>query len=88
MKDNNINSAELARKINKTRQNVYDMYKRDDMEVKLLLTVSDALNHNFLEDIYPQDKNIITIDAFFDTIKKMVKEEILTTKKCTKQQKK
>jgi len=55
VKENNINSADLARKIGRTRQNIYDLYKRDDIEVKLLLTISEVLNHNFLEDIYPPD---------------------------------
>ena len=78
VKENNINSAELARKIGKTRQNIYDLYKRDDIEVKLFLTISEALNHNFFEDIYPQknDQNAINIDMVFEVLKKLVKEKI------------
>ncbi|MDR2840272.1 MAG: helix-turn-helix transcriptional regulator [Paludibacter sp.] len=76
VKQNNISSAELARKVGKTRQNIYDLYKRDDVEVKLLLTLCDALNHNFVEDIYPADKNAISIDDIFDTLKTLVKEKI------------
>ena len=78
VKENNINSAELARKIGKTRQNIYDLYKREDIEVKLLLTISEALNHNFFEDIYPQkiDLNAKNIDLAFEVLKKMVKENI------------
>ena len=76
VKENNINSAELARKIGKTRQNIYDLYKRDDIEVKLFLTVSEALNHNFLEDIYPQKKAPITIETVFEALKELVKEKL------------
>jgi len=78
VRENNINSAELARKIGKTRQNIYDLYKREDIEVKLFLTISEALNHDFFADICPQkkDNNIITVDAVFDVLKGLVKEKI------------
>ena len=76
VKENHINSADLARKIGKTRQNLYDLYKRDDIEVKLFLTISEVLNHDFLEDIYPLKKNQITIDTVFKVLKNLVKEEI------------
>ena len=76
VRENNINSAELARKIKKTRQNVYDLYKRDDIEVKLFLTLCDTLNHNFLDDIYPQKNDQATVDAVFDALKTIVKKEI------------
>jgi len=78
VKENNINSAELARKIGKTRQNIYDLYKRDDIEVKLFLTISEALNHNFFEDIYStkNNQNARDIDVVFDTLKKLVREKI------------
>ena len=76
VRENNINSAELARKINKTRQNVYDLYKRDDIEVKLFLTLCDVLNHNFLEDIYPQKNDQVAVDTVFDVLRTIVKKEI------------
>jgi len=78
VRENHINSAELARRIGKTRQNVYDLYKRDDIEVKLLLAISEALNHNFLEDIHPHknDQKTINIDMVFDVLKKMVREKL------------
>jgi len=76
VRENNINSAELARKIGKTRQNVYDLYKRDDIEVKLFLTISEVLNHNFFEDIYPQKNGQNTLDKVFEVLKNMVREKL------------
>ena len=76
VKENHINSAELARKIGKTRQNLYDLYKRDDIEVKLFLTISETLNHDFLEDICPPKNGQITIDSVFEALKKLIKDEI------------
>jgi len=58
VKENNINSADLARKVGKTRQNIYDLFKRDDIEVKLFLAISEALQHNFIEDLVPFEKKI------------------------------
>ena len=71
----NINTAELARKIGKTRQNLYDFYKREDVEVKLLLTISEALNHDFFEDIKPNRKNA-DVDRVFDVLKEVIKERM------------
>ena len=78
VKENRINSAQLARDICKTRQNIYDLYKRDDVEVKLLLTISEVLQHNFFEDIYPAKKNSsnVDIDTVFEVLKELVAEKI------------
>lgn len=77
VKENHINSAELARKIGKTRQNIYDLYKRDDIEVKLLLAISDALGHNFINDICtPQPTSQSSVDDVMDALKQLVKEKI------------
>jgi len=76
VKENNIKSADLARKIGKTRQNVYDLYKRDDIEVKLFLTISEALQHNFLDSLLPEEKKVSDIDSVFDTLKLLVQEKM------------
>ena len=78
VKENHINSAQLARDVCKTRQNIYDLYKRDDIEVKLLLAISEALNHNFFEDIYPSNKNMqdVNVDNVFAALKELVVERI------------
>ena len=76
VRENHINSAELARKIGKTRQNVYDLYKRDDIEVKLFLTISEVLNHDFLSDIYPKKESNCTVDEVFDALKELVIQKI------------
>ena len=49
VRERRIKDVEFARMIGRSKQNVYDMYKRNDMEVKLLLTCSKALQHNFLK---------------------------------------
>jgi len=79
VKKNNIKSADLARKVGKTRQNIYDLYKRDDIEVKLFLAISDALQHNFMDELRPTDKKNIGLDTVFDTLKSLVEEKMNET---------
>ena len=79
VKENNINTAELARKVGKTRQNIYDLYKRDDIDVKLFLAISDALQHNFMGELYPSNKRNSNLDTIFDTLKLLVEEKLKET---------
>ena len=56
VRENNIKDVEVARRIGKSKQNVYDLYKRNDVEVKLLLTLSQALNYDFFQHLVKQKK--------------------------------
>jgi len=76
VKENNINSAELARKVGKTRQNIYDLYKRDDIEVKLFLAISEALQHDFINELLLSNNKNSDLDTVFDTLKLLVKEKL------------
>jgi DNA-binding Xre family transcriptional regulator len=76
VKENNINSADLARKVGKSRQNIYDLYKRDDIEVKLFLAISEALQHNFIEELSFANNKNTDLDTVFDTLKLLVKEKL------------
>jgi hypothetical protein len=76
VKENNINSADIARKVGKTRQNIYDLYKRDDIEVKLFLAISEALQHNFIDELRFSNKKRSDLDTVFDTLKLLVEEKL------------
>ena len=43
--------AEFARRINCGRPNVYSIFERNTIDVLQLVSISNALNHNFLNDI-------------------------------------
>ena len=43
--------AEFARRINCARPNVYSIFERYDIGVEQLIDISEALDHNFLDDI-------------------------------------
>jgi DNA-binding Xre family transcriptional regulator len=49
VKQNNIKDAELAKKWGRSRQNVYDLYKRNDVEVKTLLTICEIVGYDFFQ---------------------------------------
>lgn len=46
-----LSVAEFARRINCGRPNVYSIFERNTIDVKQLVAVCKALNHNFLNDI-------------------------------------
>ena len=52
--DSGLSVAELARRIHTTRSNVYFIFERSSIDIKQLLDLCKALNHNFLDDIQIQ----------------------------------
>ena len=46
-----ISVTEFARRINCARPNVYSIFERYDISVEQLIDISEALDHNFLDDI-------------------------------------
>lgn len=49
--ESGLSVAEFARRINCGRPNVYSIFERSTIDVKQLITICKALNHNFLNDI-------------------------------------
>ena len=43
--------TEFARRINCARPNVYSIFERYDIGVEQLINISEALDHNFLDDV-------------------------------------
>ena len=55
-----LKDIEFAEKIQKSRQTVYDLYKRDNVDVKLLLTISKALDYDFFKHFVKEQKMLDT----------------------------
>lgn len=55
-----MSKREFARRINKTSQNVYDIFERKTIDTGLLLTISDVLDFNFFEPYSIQVKNNVS----------------------------
>lgn len=49
--ESGLSVAEFARRIHTTRSNVYFIFERPSIDMKQLLDICEALNHNFLDDI-------------------------------------
>ena len=48
--ESGMSVSELARRLRCERTNVYSIFKRRTLDVELLAMLSEALNHNFLDD--------------------------------------
>lgn len=46
---NGVKAVELARRINKSRQHVNSILNKEDIDVKLLFTISEALDYDFMK---------------------------------------
>ena len=44
--------SEFARRLNCHRQNVYDIFKRQDIDLSLLQRISKVLEHDFVTELY------------------------------------
>lgn len=49
LKEKGMTKSEFARRINKSRQNVQDVFKRHSLDTDLLADVSRVLNFNFFQ---------------------------------------
>ena len=56
VRESNIKDIDFAKRIGKSKQNIYDLYKRSDVEVKLLLTISRALEYDFFQHFSKREK--------------------------------
>ena len=49
--ESGLSVAEFARRIHCERTNVYKIFNRQSIDVETLVKISEALEHNFLEDV-------------------------------------
>ena len=49
LSQSSLSVAEFARRINKTRENVYNIFKRPSIDTALLKQISETLNHDFFQ---------------------------------------
>lgn len=51
VRERGLNITEFAKQINCVRKNVYDIFKRNSIDIELLARISKVLGHNFFEDV-------------------------------------
>jgi transcriptional regulator with XRE-family HTH domain len=54
LKERGMKKSEFARRINKSRQNVQDIFKRESLDTHLLFDISKVLEFNFFEILSDQ----------------------------------
>jgi hypothetical protein len=63
--------SEFGRRINKSRENVYDIFKRETIDTELLLTIGKALEHDFFQYYTPLKNEIAKIKKENSVLKEM-----------------
>lgn len=71
--------SEFARRINKSRENVYSIFKRKSIDTALLTKVGDVLEHDFFQYYTALGAEVNKLREENQTLKEMVK--FLKTKK-------
>jgi plasmid maintenance system antidote protein VapI len=70
IKELGINRSELARRINKTRQNIDSIVKRKSIDTQLLMSISNELSHNFL--LYYLKENKSKSERVFELLEEKI----------------
>lgn len=52
VEESTLSIAEFAILINRTRPTVYDIFNRKSIDVDLLISISEVLDYNFLQEVY------------------------------------
>ena len=51
MKEKNITATQLAKDICCTRPHIHKIFRKDNLDISLLLHISKALKHDFFKDL-------------------------------------
>ena len=65
--------SEFGRRINKSRENVYSIYKRKTIDTGLLLVISKVLEHDFFEYYTELSFEVQKLKEENTTLKEMIK---------------
>lgn len=52
VEESTLSIAEFAILINRTRPTVYDIFNRKSIDIDLLISISEVLDYNFLQEVY------------------------------------
>lgn len=69
VQEQNMSIADFASRICCDRTTVYDLFKRSSIDINRLLRISEALEYNFIEEVYlpkkPENKPILSEEPIF-----------------------
>ena len=58
MREKNITATQLAKDICCTRPHIHKIFRKDNLDISLLLHISKALRHDFFKDISDEFRNM------------------------------
>ena len=61
LKASGMSVSEFARQLNCHRQNVYDIFKRQDIDLPKLKRISKILKHDFVTELYGAETPKVTL---------------------------
>jgi hypothetical protein len=79
----NMKLTDFANELGTVRQNVYRIFKKQDLDTGLLKRVSEVLNHNFFQYYVTSSENLYSKEAIEDLIveSSLCKQELELAKK-------
>jgi len=76
--ENSMSILEFAKKINRDRTTVYDIFERKSIDIELLIKISNALDYDFIHEVYfPENTNktskkiLVAIEVEEDEVEKL-----------------
>lgn len=76
VKERGMTVTKFAGLINRSRADVYDIFKRSSIDTDLLFTISEVLNVNILEEIMESKKPKAEMATEYVLLTDLTKEEI------------
>ena len=58
MREKNITATQLAKDICCTRPHIHKIFRKDNLDISLLLHISKALQHDFFKDLSEEYKRL------------------------------
>ena len=65
--------SEFGRRINKSRENIYSIFKRKSLDTALLSTISRVLDHDFFQYYTPLTSEVQKLTDENQTLKEIIK---------------
>lgn len=75
--ESNLSISEFARRINRSRSVVYDIFERQSIDIEMLENISEALNFDFLKYLCFEEKEEKKLSKDLYIILKVVEKENL-----------
>jgi transcriptional regulator with XRE-family HTH domain len=78
---NGMSVSEFGRRINKSRENVYSIFRRKSIDTALLSTISKVLDHDFFQYYTPLSAEVLKLQEEIQTLKEVLKHRQVKKKK-------